>query len=79
MLKNILKLDGAQKLSKIEQKNIQGGFIPDLSKLCGVKVFRSTQGQCLSLTNYSPIWIASTGMCSVIGHNCSGGGLNDLA
>lgn len=27
MLKNILKLDGAQKLSKNEQKSINGGFI----------------------------------------------------
>ena len=27
MLKNILKLDGAQQLSKNEQKSINGGFI----------------------------------------------------
>lgn len=74
MLKNILNLEGAQQLSKNEQKTISGGFIPDLSKLCGVKTFRSVESQCLSLTAYNPIWYPSTQMCSVVGSNCAGGG-----
>ncbi|WP_185965996.1 hypothetical protein [Flavobacterium sp. ZT3R18] len=28
MLKNILKLEGAQKLTKKEQKSISGGYVP---------------------------------------------------
>lgn len=74
MLQNILKLDGAQQLSKKEQKTITGGLIPDLSKLCGTKTFRSTESQCLSLTAYNPIWYPATQMCSVVGTNCSSGG-----
>ncbi len=35
MLKNILKLDGAQQLSKNEQKSISGGFIEGPKKKCG--------------------------------------------
>ncbi len=74
MLKNILNLDGAQQLSKNEQKSISGGLIPDLSNLCGAKTFRSVKSQCLSLTAYYPIWDQATQTCSVIGSNCSGGG-----
>ncbi len=72
MLKNILKLDGAQKLSQKEQKVINGGKIPDLSKICGAYTFNSTQSQCLSLTDYRPLWNPLTNKCSVIGTACSG-------
>ena len=74
MLKNILNLEGAQKLSNNEQKNISGGRIPDLSQICGYYQFRSTESQCLSLSySYRPIWNASTQMCSVLGSgtNCA--------
>ena len=74
MLKNILNVNGAQELSSNEQKSIIGGVIPDLSKLCGAKTFRSVESQCLSLTAYNPIWYPATQMCSVVGSNCSGGG-----
>jgi hypothetical protein len=42
MLKNILKLDGAQKLTKNEQKSINGGNAP----ICpdGEKAKRCTEG-----------------------------------
>ena len=75
MLKNILKLNGAQQLNVNEQKAIKGGLIPDLSKICGAYTFTSTQSQCMSLTNYSPIWNSVTKKCSVIGTACSGGNL----
>jgi hypothetical protein len=34
MLKNILKLEGAQKLTKNEQKNISGGWVPPPGGFC---------------------------------------------
>jgi hypothetical protein len=34
MLKNILKLDGAQKLSKNEQKSISGGLVCQTADIC---------------------------------------------
>jgi hypothetical protein len=34
MLKNILKLEGAQKLTKNEQKNINGGWVPPPGGSC---------------------------------------------
>ena len=34
MLKSILKLEGAQKLSKKEQKNINGGWVPPEGGYC---------------------------------------------
>lgn len=70
MLKNILNFEGAQKLTNTEQKMIKGGYIPDLSNLCGAKTFPSTQTQCMSLTPYNPIWDPATRTCSVIGDNC---------
>jgi hypothetical protein len=48
MLKNILKLEGAQKLSKNEQKKIDGGK-PVWSGACycnGIYVGPSTGGKC---------------------------------
>jgi hypothetical protein len=70
MLKNILKLKGTQKLTKNEQKNINGGYVRDLSNVCGPYKFSSTQSQCLTMyAGYSPIWLGN-GYCSVIGNNC---------
>ena len=43
MLKNILKLEGAQKLSKNEQKTIKGGICQGQSIQC-----RMTKFDCLS-------------------------------
>jgi hypothetical protein len=34
MLKSILKLEGAQKLTKKEQKNINGGWVPPEGGSC---------------------------------------------
>jgi len=45
MLKNILKLDGAQKLSKNEQKSINGGITPTTG--CSVGGTRSNINSCL--------------------------------
>jgi len=45
MLKNILKLDGAQQLSKKDQKNINGGKGPSTG--CGVGGVRSNINSCL--------------------------------
>lgn len=70
MLKTISNLKGAQALTNDEQKTVKGGFIPDLSNLCGGKTYRSTEDQCLSMTAYNPIWFPATRMCSVVGYNC---------
>ena len=43
MLKNILNLDGAQKLSNNEQKEINGG----ITNNCGIGGFRSNVNSCL--------------------------------
>jgi hypothetical protein len=47
MLKNILKLDGAQQLSKKEQKEINGGKIN-----CTSKSNNCPAGQCCKVGNY---------------------------
>jgi hypothetical protein len=70
MLKNILKLDGAQELTNREQKTIKGGWIPDLSQICGYYVFNSTESQCLSLSAvHQPVWNPTTRKCSALGTN----------
>jgi hypothetical protein len=74
MLKNILKLSGAQQLSKNEQKTINGGLLPDFSRYCGYFTFRSVQSQCLSLSPvFRPQWLGN-GTCSALGTgtNCGG-------
>ncbi|KIX21731.1 hypothetical protein SY27_08610 [Flavobacterium sp. 316] len=70
MKKSVLNLRGVQALSQKEQKAVQGGWIPDLSNLCGAYTFNSVESQCLSLTEYYPIWDKNTRKCSVIGNNC---------
>jgi hypothetical protein len=47
MLKNILKLDGAQQLSKKEQKEINGGITPECADAWSTGVcVRMTLAQC---------------------------------
>jgi hypothetical protein len=68
MLKNILKLEGAQQLSKNEQKSIKGGLAIDFSKYssCQYYQFTMSQSQCLALPRYQkPIWNGTT--CSATG------------
>lgn len=71
MKKQIINL--GKVLNKAEQKEVSGGRIPDLSRVCGYILFRSYESQCLNMAvQYRPIWNASTGMCSVLGNgtNC---------
>ncbi|MEO9571154.1 MAG: hypothetical protein ABJH82_12495 [Polaribacter sp.] len=71
MKKQILNIGKA--LNKAEQKSINGGWIPDLSKACGYVLFNSIESQCLGLGYvYQPIWNAATGKCSALGQgkNC---------
>lgn len=74
MLKNILKLEGAQQLSKDEQKSIKGGVAIDFSQYssCQYYQFSISQSQCLALPRYQkPIWTGTkcsatgTGACTV--------------
>ncbi len=69
MLKNILNLEGAQKLTKSEQQSINGGYIPIVK--CGTNTYRMTESQCLSQVQYNPIYFPSTGTCSLIGPACN--------
>lgn len=50
MLKNILKLDGAQLLSKNEQKEVNGGRRA-CSSGCGIKGICCADGYCKDLIN----------------------------
>lgn len=55
-------------LSKVEQKQINGGRPPADGGGCDYYQFRSTEQHCLNMPySYRPVWIASTKMCSVIG------------
>ena len=60
-------------LSKSQQKLIKGGWIPDLSRVCGYIVFRSIESQCTGLSSvHQPIWNAANQTCSArgTGTNC---------
>jgi hypothetical protein len=46
MLKNILKLEGAQKLTKKEQKTISGGYIEQEPTPCPWMQCRNSFGRC---------------------------------
>ncbi|CAM4424817.1 hypothetical protein [Flavobacterium terrigena] len=74
MLKNILSLEGAQQLSKNEQKSIKGGLAIDFSKYssCQYYLFNISQSQCMNLPVYQkPLWNGST--CSATGTgSCNG-------
>lgn len=59
MLKDILKLDGAQQLNKNEQKEINGGITPTTG--CGVGGVRSNISMCVCV---SGTWNSSTQTCS---------------
>lgn len=61
MLKNILNLDGAQKLSKNDQKEIIGGKLPP-APACQVGGYQTTLSQCACLNGGS--WQPTTQTCS---------------
>ena len=75
MLKNILKLDGAQQLSKNEQKEINGGLTPTTgcstggvrsninSCLCNGGYYNASLGRCTSGTSTGKIYENATGCC----------------
>jgi hypothetical protein len=60
MLKNILNLEGAQKLTNAEQKEINGGITPN----CGVGGFKSSISSCLC---YNGTYNPQTQSCSYPG------------
>jgi hypothetical protein len=74
MLKNILNLEGAQQLSKNEQKSIKGGVAIDFSQYssCQFYQFTMSQSQCLALPRFQkPIWTGTK--CSATGTgSCDG-------
>ena len=76
MLKNILNLEGAQELTKNEQKSIKGGVAIDFTKYssCQFYLFNISQSMCLNLPVYQkPIWTGTK--CSATGTgSCTGEG-----
>jgi hypothetical protein len=68
MLKNILKLEGAQKLSKNEQKSINGGYIVDMSRYssCSYHIVSMTESQCMSNLSLYPKYLGGY-KCSLLG------------
>lgn len=72
MLKNILNLEGAQALTKIQQKTINGGNVPpDGGANCGQFVIvTATQARCLAYgVNYRPVYLGSD-KCSILMPPC---------
>jgi len=72
MLKNILNLDGAQKLTKNEQKSINGGNEPaEGGSNCGeYKIVTATQTRCLAYPiSYRPVYLGSN-RCSILMPPC---------
>jgi bacteriocin-like protein len=67
MLKNILKLEGAQKLNKNELKEISGGIFPR-TDFCGYRVVSaSSESACLRFgVDLRPMWLGN-GRCSILG------------
>jgi hypothetical protein len=63
MLKNILKLEGAQKLTQNEQKSINGG----LDKCIRVFYYASTAADC---AEEGGLYSAVTGKCRVTENIC---------
>ncbi len=52
MLKNILKLNGAQQLSKNEKVNISGGWVPQIGQRCPVGSCQYVEnGPCRKISN----------------------------
>ncbi|MEM0576075.1 hypothetical protein [Flavobacterium polysaccharolyticum] len=68
MLRNILKLNGIQEISKEEQKSINGGYIHDMGRYssCSYHVLRMTESQCLSDLSLYPIYLGGS-KCSLLG------------
>jgi hypothetical protein len=75
MLKNILKLEGAQKLTKGEQKSINGGNVKDNPFQCDQwnSAGITTYVKCRSyLTVYPEInWSNTNSVCWVMGVSCA--------
>ena len=72
MLKNILNLEGAQQLTKSEQKTINGGNIPpDGGANCGqFEIVTATQARCLAYgASYRPVYLGSN-KCSILMPPC---------
>ena len=60
MLKNILKLEGAQKLTATEQKSISGG--KPYTPVCGGTGFEASEESCLA-KGQSYVWEIATMCC----------------
>jgi hypothetical protein len=70
MLKNILKLEGAQKLSKNEQKSINGGWIPVEGECNSFYIVPANQATCLSKPyNLRPVYLGNN-KCSLLARPC---------
>jgi hypothetical protein len=69
MLKNILKLEGAQKLTQVEQKEINGGRYP-VEPICGAVTWYASEIVCLNYPiYYRPIYLGNN-RCSIYGDAC---------
>lgn len=69
MLENILKLSGAQKLTKNEQKLINGGIDPS-EPICGFVIWNATEQRCLDYDSYyKPVYLGNN-KCSLYGNDC---------
>jgi hypothetical protein len=71
MLKNILKLEGAQKLTKNEQKSINGGYIePDDPECNSFYIVSANEATCLSKPyNLRPVYLGNN-RCSLLAAPC---------
>jgi len=70
MLKNILKLEGAQKLTKNEQKSIKGGQAPADWECGTFKIVNLSQGLCLAYDyDYRPVYLGNN-RCSLLSAPC---------
>lgn len=69
MLKNILDLEGAQELTSIEQKEINGGRFP-AEPICGEVIWSAPEKVCMSYNiEYRPMYLGNN-KCSILGDNC---------
>ncbi len=72
-MKKLSNLKGAKALSKKEQQSINGGFIPDWTKECGIVTFTSTEQQCYSQpVELRPKWTSyGSGFGGLVYGECS--------
>jgi hypothetical protein len=68
MKKSILNLKGAHQLSKNEQIEVKGGYLPVIK--CGTNSYSMTKEVCLEQVGYNPIWNPTTKKCSLVGPAC---------